>query len=147
MQIWVDADACPKVIKEILFRAAKRECISLTLVANRPLQTPASDYIKTILVPDGFDVADHKIVQNVQSDDLVITSDIPLAAAVIEKGANVLDPRGKSYSKENIGEKLSIRNFMDGLRGSGIITNGPSAITRKDRETFANQLNQFLNQQ
>ena len=113
MQIWVDADACPNVIKDILFRAATRAHVSLTLVANQLLRTPPSPYIKAIQVPSGFDVADSKIVQQLQSGDLVVTADIPLAALVIEKGGHALNPRGEFYTTENIQERLSMRNFMD----------------------------------
>ena len=144
MHIWVDADACPKVIKEILFRAAKRLEITLTLVANKPLRTPKSQFINSILVPTGFDVADDHIIQKVLPNDLVITADIPLASAVIGNGALVLTPRGKFYTKDNIGEALSIRDFMDQLRSSGVETGGPSSFTLKDRETFASELNRFL---
>ena len=121
MQIWVDADACPNVIKEILFRAATRACVSLTLVANQLLRTPLSPYIKAIQVPSGFDVADSKIVQQLRSGDLVITADIPLAALVIEKGGHALNPRGEFYTTENIQERLSMRNFMDDLRQSSLL--------------------------
>jgi len=144
MHIWVDADACPRVIRDILFRAAKRVKVTITLVANRPLRLPASQYIKSILVPSGLDVADEQILQLVQSGDLVITADIPFAAAVIDKGAVVLTPRGKVYTTDNIGEQLSIRNFMDELRGSGVETGGPSRLNNKDREIFANELHKFL---
>ncbi len=144
MQIWVDADACPKVIKEILFRAAGRVGALLILVANQPLRIPKSPYISTILVPEGFDVADDQIIERVQPEDLVITEDVPLAAAIIEKGAFALNPRGKFYDKNNIGEALTMRNFMDELRGSGIDTKGPSPFKPSDREAFANQLHQFL---
>ncbi|MBN2414140.1 YaiI/YqxD family protein [candidate division KSB1 bacterium] len=144
MQIWVDADACPKVIRDILFRAAKRVKVNITLVANRTMRVPASHYIKTILVPSGLDVADEQILQLVQSGDLVVTADIPFASAVIEQGAVVLTPRGRVYTKDNIGEQLSIRNFMDELRGSGVETGGPSRLNNKDREIFANELNKFL---
>ncbi len=144
MQIWVDADACPKVIKEILFRAAVRVGVLLVFVANQPLRIPKSPYISTILVPEGFDVADDQIIERVQPEDLVITEDVPLAAAIIEKGAFALNPRGKFYDKNNIGEALTMRNFMDELRGSGIDTKGPSPFKPSDREAFANQLHQFL---
>ncbi len=144
MQIWVDADACPKVIKDILFRAAERTKITTTLVANQLLQTPSSLYIKAIQVPAGFDVADHKIVEQVNSGDLVITADIPLAADVIEKGGHVLNPRGEFYTKDTIREFLSVRNFMDELRGSGVNTGGPSTLSLSDRQVFANQLDRFL---
>jgi len=144
LHIWVDADACPKVVKEILFRASKRECIPITLVANKPLRIPNSQFIDFLLVPSGLDVADERILEHINSGDLVITEDIPFAAAAIEKHAFVLSPRGRFYTKENIGEQLSIRNFMDELRGSGVTTGGPAAFALKDRETFANQLNRFL---
>ncbi len=144
MQIWVDADACPRVIKDILFRAAERLHVSLTLVANRPLQTPLSHFIKVIQVPAGFDVADSQIVQRLQQGDLVITADIPLAAAVIEKGGHALDPRGEFYTQDNIGERLAVRNLMDELRSSGVDTGGPAALSQRDRQVFANQLDRFL---
>jgi uncharacterized protein YaiI (UPF0178 family) len=144
MQIWVDADACPKVIKDILFRAAERLRIFLTLVANRSLQIPRSRYIRAIQVVAGFDVADHRIVQELQCGDLVITADIPLAAEIIEKGGHALDPRGEFYTKDNIGQRLALRNFMDELRGSGVDTGGPSSISQSDRHAFANQLDRFL---
>ena len=144
MHIWVDADACPKAIKEILFRAAERVCIPLTLVANKPLRIPPSQYIKTILVPAGFDVADNEIARELHKGDLVITADIPLAAEVIEKGGHALNPRGEFYTKDTIGERLSVRNFMDELRSAGVITGGPSSLSQSDRQTFANQLDRFL---
>ena len=144
MQIWVDADACPKVIKEILFRAAERVCVSLALVANKPLRTPPSQYIKTILVPAGFDVVDNKIAQELHDGDLVITADIPLAAEVIEKGGHALNPRGEFYTKDTIKERLAMRNFLDELRSTGVITGGPSSLSQSDRQAFANQLDRFL---
>ena len=144
MQIWVDADACPNVIKEILFRAATRAHISLTLVANQLLRTPPSPYIKAIQVPSGFDVADSKIVQQLQSGDLVVTADIPLAALVIEKGGHALNPRGEFYTTENIRERLTMRNFMDELRNTGVNTGGPAVLSLTDRQAFANQLDRFL---
>lgn len=144
MQIWVDADACPGVIKEILFRAAERAQIPLTLVANKLLRTPPSRYITAIQVPAGFDVADAKIAQDMQPGDLVITADIPLAAEVIAKGGHALNPRGEFYSKENIEQVLTMRNFMDTLRGSGVETGGPPAFNQADRQAFANQLDRFL---
>ena len=145
MKIWVDADACPKVIKEILYRAAKRESLQLILVANQPLRTPQSDYISTILVADGFDVADEEIIGQVMTGDLVITADIPLAAAIIEKGAFALNPRGTFYTNDNVREILTVRNFMDELRKTGVNTGGPAAFNRRDRESFANALDCFLN--
>lgn len=144
MQIWVDADACPGVIKDILFRAAERAQIHLTLVANKLLQTPPSRFIKAIQVPAGFDVADKKIVEVMQRGDLVITADIPLAADVIELGGHALNPRGEFYTRDNIQEFLSMRNFMDELRGSGVTTGGPSSFAQSDRQAFANQLDRFL---
>ncbi|MEJ2692948.1 MAG: YaiI/YqxD family protein [Candidatus Thiodiazotropha sp.] len=143
-QIWVDADACPKVIKEILFRAAERVGISLTLVANQPISIPKSRYIQTIQVAAGFDVADNHIVQQTQADDLVITADIPLAAEVIAKGAMALNPRGELYTEANIRERLVMRDFMDTLRGSGVMTGGPAALNLADRQAFANQLDRLL---
>ena len=144
MQIWVDADACPGVIKEILFRAAQRVEVPLTLVANKQLRTPPSPLIGTMVVPHGFDAADERIVDLVQEGDLVITADIPLAAKVIEKGAAALDPRGTFYSEENIQQRLSLRNFMDELRSTGVETGGPPALGQADRRAFANQLDRFL---
>ena len=144
MHIWVDADACPKVIKEILYRAAERLRIPLTLVANRPLRVPPSPYIKTLKVPAGFDVADKQIVDEIQANDLVITADIPLAAAVIEKGGHALDPRGEFYTESNIRERLSVRDFMDELRGTGVVTGGPSELSQGNRKAFANELDRFL---
>jgi hypothetical protein len=144
MQIWVDADACPGVIKEILFRAAERAQISMTLVANQPLRTPPSRYIKAVQVPAGFDVADGKIVQHLEPGDLVITADIPLAAEVIEKGGHALNPRGEFYTPDTIRERLNIRDFMDNLRGSGVDTGGPSSLSQGDRKAFASQLDRFL---
>ncbi|MBT8406221.1 MAG: YaiI/YqxD family protein [Deltaproteobacteria bacterium] len=144
MQIWVDADACPKVIKNILFRAAERLQVSLTLVANRSLHTPPSPYIKVMQVDDGLNVADNQIVQKLQHGDLVITADIPLAAEVIEKGGHALDPRGEFYTKDNVGERLAVRNLMDELRSGGVDTGGPSSFSKSDRHAFANQLDRFL---
>lgn len=144
MQIWVDADACPKVIKEILYRAAERVRVPLTLVANRPLRIPPSPYIRTLQVPAGFDVADKQIVDQIQADDLVITADIPLAATVIEKGGHALDPRGEFYTESNIRERLSVRDFMDELRGTGVVTGGPSEFSQGNRKAFANELDRFL---
>ena len=144
MQVWVDADACPATIKEILYRAAERLEIPLTLVANRPLRTPPSRFIRTVQVLPGMDVADKEIVQRVNVGDLVITADIPLAAEVIARGALALDPRGELYSPENIGEKLQMRNFMDQLRGSGVQTGGPAALDQADRKRFADRLDRLL---
>ena len=144
MQIWVDADACPNVIKEILFRAAERVQIPLILVANKILQIPPSHYIRTMRVGAGFDVADNKIVREMESGDLVIAADIPLAAAVIGRGGHALNPRGEFYSKENIEERLTMRNFMDELRETGVNTGGPATLSQKDRQAFANGLDRFL---
>lgn len=144
MQIWVDADACPKVIKEILFRAAERRQILLTLVANKLLYCPPSKVIRAMQVPAGFDVADNKIAELVEAGDLVVTADIPLAAEVIARGGHALNPRGEFYTKDTIQERLTMRNFMDGLRGSGVDTGGPPALSQCDRQAFANQLDRFL---
>ncbi len=144
MQIWVDADACPRVIKEILFRAADKRRIPLILVANQPLRVPPSRHIRTIQVDSGFDVADGRIVAELQPGDLVITADIPLAAAVLDKGGHALDPRGTLMTADNIGERLMMRNVLDELRGSGIETGGPPPLSRGDRQTFANRLDAFL---
>lgn len=144
MQIWVDADACPKVIKEILFRAAERQQLQLTLVANKLLYCPPSKFIRALQVPAGFDVADNKIAQLVQPGDLVVTADIPLAADVIARGAHALNPRGELYTKDTIQERLTMRNFMDGLRSSGVETGGPPSLSQSDRQDFANQLDRLL---
>ena len=147
MHIWVDADACPKVIKEILFRAAERTHLPLTLVANKAMQTPSSRFIRSIRVEGGFDVADNYIVQHLQPGDLVITADIPLAAEAIEKHAHALNPRGTFYTRDNIKERLAMRDLMDELRGSGIQTGGPKALNHADRQAFANQLDRLLTRQ
>ena len=144
MKIWVDADACPVVIKEILFRAAERTRVQLTLVANQPVHIPPSRHIKTIQVPSGFDVADNEIVKRLSAGDLVITADIPLAAEVIEKGGYALNPRGELYSPENIRARLNMRDFMDTLRASGINTGGPPALSQGDRKSFASHLDKLL---
>ena len=144
MKVWVDADACPKVVKEILFRVADRARINVTLVANQSLLIPKSPFIKSIRVSAGFDVADNYIVQEIQKDDLIITADIPLAAEVIEKGGHALNPRGELYSIETIKQKLVMRDLMDQLRGSGEMTGGPPPLNQKDRREFANQLDRFV---
>ena len=144
MHIWVDADACPAVIKDILFRVADRLKLPLTLVANRLLRVPPSPYIRARQVPMGFDVADRHIMDEVAAGDLVITADIPLAAALIEKGAFALSPRGEFYSAENIRERLGMRDFMEGLRGAGVGIAGPAALSQADRQAFARQLDSFL---
>ena len=144
MQIWVDADACPGVIKEIIFRAAERRQIQTILVANQMLRTPPSKYIRAIQVSSGFDVADAHIVDQLTAGDLVITADIPLASLVIARGAHALNPRGEMYTTATIEERLTMRNFMEELRGAGVQTGGPSAISQADRQAFANQLDRFL---
>lgn len=144
MRIWVDADACPNPIKEILFRAADRTRMSMTLVANKPVRVPASPHLRFLQVDAGFDAADRKIVELLQSGDLVITADLPLAAAVIEKGGIALNPRGELYTAENVRERLSMRNFMDELRGGGLVTGGPSPLDARDRQAFASQLDRLL---
>ena len=144
MKIWVDADACPGVIKEILFRAADRTKVQITLVANQSIQIPASHHINFIQVSQGFDVADNEIVKRMESGDLVITSDIPLAADVIEKDGIALSPRGELYTANNIRARLNMRDFMETLRASGVNTGGPPALNQSDRKAFANHLDQFL---
>jgi len=144
MKIWVDADACPVVIKDILFRAAERTGVQLTLVANQPVHIPPLDNIDFIQVASGFDVADNEIVKRLSGGDLVITSDIPLAAEVIEKGAYALNPRGELYSANSIRARLTMRDFMDTLRASGIYTEGPPAMRKSDRKAFANHLDNLL---
>ena len=144
MQIWVDADACPVVIKEILFKAANRTKVVVTLVANRHMQTPPSAYIKMLQVASGFDVADNEIVKRVTGGDLVITGDIPLAAEVIEKGGHALNPRGELYTTDSIKQRLNIRDFMDTMRASGVNTGGQPPLSQSDRQTFANHLDRFL---
>ena len=147
MRIWVDADACPRAIKEILFRAANRVCTPLVLVANRSISVPPSPYIRTVRVSGGFDEADQQIAGKVQPGELVVTADIPLAAAVVAKGAHALNPRGEFYTKETVGERLSLRDFMEELRSSGIDTGGPGAFSKRDCQKFANQLDIFLAKQ
>ncbi len=144
MQIWVDADACPRVIKDILFRAADRKKVQLTLVANKPMPSPVSPYISSLVVGAGFDVADDRIVELLQPGDLVVTADIPLAAAAIKKAGHALNPRGEFYTEDNIQERLAVRNMLDELRGCGIDTGGPSAFSSCDKQAFANQLDRFL---
>ena len=144
MQIWVDADACPNVIKEILFRAAERKSIETVLVANQYLRTPPSAFIRSVQVEQGFDVADNYIAQRCEPGDLVITADIPLAAEVIEKQGHALNPRGEFYTPENIRQRLNMRDFMEQLRNSGVGTGGPAKLGQADRQQFANQLDRFL---
>jgi uncharacterized protein YaiI (UPF0178 family) len=144
MDIWVDADACPGVIKEILFRAASRTGVQLTLVANHAVGVPKSPSIRMIQVPAGFDVADEEIVRRCQPDDLVITADIPLAAEVLAKGAIALSPRGELYTKDDIKAKLTMRDFMDTMRASGVVTGGPAVLSQSDRKLFAGHLDAIL---
>lgn len=145
MKIWVDADACPVVIKEILYRAANRTGVELTLVANQPLSTPNSPNIKTLQVPRGFDVADDEIVRRITAGDLVITSDIPLAAEIIAKGGHALSPRGELHTTENIGQRLNMRDFLDTMRFSGVeMGGGPAAFSQRDKQAFANNLDRIL---
>ncbi|WP_233963888.1 YaiI/YqxD family protein [Pectobacterium versatile] len=146
MQIWVDADACPNVIKEVLFRAADRTQTQVTLVANQTIKVPPSRFIRTLRVSAGFDVADNEIVQRVEAGDLVITADIPLASEVIEKGGIALNPRGERYTPDTIRERLNMRDFMDTMRASGIQTGGPSTLNQRDRQQFANELDKWLQQ-
>lgn len=144
MQIWVDADACPNVIKEVLFRAADRVNVMVTLVANQYIKAPPSPYIRSLQVPAGFDVADNEIVRRVEPGDLVITADIPLAAEVLEKGGDAINPRGERYSPATIRERLTMRDFMDTMRSSGVQTGGPSTLNQRDRQQFANELDKWL---
>lgn len=145
MQIWVDADACPNVIKEILFRIANRVKVTITFVANQYISTPKSPFLKSLQVPGGFDVADDEIVRQVADGDLVITADIPLAAEVIEKGGHALNPRGEMYSKENIKQRLQMRDMMEAVRNSGVeMTGGHAAFGQKDKQAFANAIDRFV---
>ncbi len=144
MPIWVDADACPKVIKEVLYRAAERAQIETTFVANQSLSVPPSRFLRTLRVAAGFDVADNEIVRRAEKGDLVITADIPLAAEVLAKGAVALNPRGERYSDATIRERLTMRDFMDTMRASGIQTGGPAALNQRDRQQFANELDKWL---
>ncbi len=144
MKIWVDADACPVVIKDILFRAAQRTGVELTLVANHALRVPPDANIRALQVSSGFDVADHEIVRRVEKGDLVITSDIPLASEVLDEGALALTPRGERFTEENIKARLNIRDFMETLRASGVQSGGPAALSHADRQQFANQLDRIL---
>jgi uncharacterized protein YaiI (UPF0178 family) len=145
-RIWVDADACPVAIKEILFRAAQRAQVHVTLVANHALRTPPSPYIRSIQVAGGFDVADNEIVGLVAPGDLVVTQDIPLAAAVIAKGALAMHPRGELFTPDTIQQRLTMRNFMEELRSAGVNTGGPAALHPRDKQAFANQLDRWLAQ-
>ena len=145
--IWVDADACPGVVRQILFRAAERTGIEVILVANQPIRVPPSRRVRQIQVGSGFDVADDEIVRRVAEGDLVITSDIPLAAEVIDKGGQALSPRGEPFTRDNIGARLNMRDFMDSMRASGINTGGPPAMDKGDRQAFANHLDRYLAKQ
>lgn len=144
MTIWVDADACPNLIRDILFKAARRTGVPLTLVANQFVQTPRDQHITAIQVPQGFDVADDEIVKRVLKDDLVVTGDIPLAAEAMEKGAHALNPRGEMYEADTIRQKLNMRDFMDSMRSSGVQTGGPPPMNAGDRQQFANHLDRYL---
>ena len=143
-RIWVDADACPRVIKDILFRAADRAEIPVILVANQAISVPGSRFIRSIQVNSGFDVADDYIVQQCEPGDLVITADIPLAAEVVEKDCLALNPRGEMYTAENVRQRLNMRDFMDTMRSSGLATGGPPPLSQQERQAFANQLDRFL---
>ena len=143
-QIWVDADACPRVIKDMLFRAAERVSITTVFVANQPISVPRSRHISFVQVAAGFDVADNHIVQQAQAGDLVITADIPLAAEVIDKGCAAINPRGERYTTENIRQRLNMRDFMETMRASGVNTGGPPPLSHSDRMAFANQLDRWL---
>lgn len=144
MKIWVDADACPSAIKEIIFRAAERAKVHVTLVANQPIRIPSSAFLHFAQVASGFNAADARIVELLEPGDLVITADVPLAAAVIDKGGHALTPRGERFTADNIRERLSIRNFMDELRTGGVNTGGPAALGARDKQAFANQLDSFI---
>jgi uncharacterized protein YaiI (UPF0178 family) len=147
MTIWVDADACPRAMRDILFRAAERTRLPVTLVANQALDVPRSRYVRMLQVGQGFDVADNEIVARVQAGDLVVTADIPLAAAVIEAGGEVISPRGEVLDRNNIRERLNMRDFMDTLRASGLAGGGPAALSATDRQQFANALDRYLARQ
>jgi uncharacterized protein YaiI (UPF0178 family) len=143
-KIWVDADACPVTIKEVLYRAAQKRQVRVTFVANQGLRLPASEFLQSILVTTGLNVADQKIVSLVRPGDLVVTADIPLAADIVAKNATGLSPRGELFTVENIGERVAVRNLLDDLRGEGQITGGPSGISAQDKQAFANQLDRWL---
>ena len=144
MQIWIDADACPGEIKELLFRAANRTKTKVTLVANQSMRTPRSEYIDSLVVAAGANIADRRIVELLEPGDLVITADIPLAADVVAKDGTALNPRGELYTADNVGERLAVRNMLDEMRGAGQITGGPANFNAKDRQAFANQLDRWL---
>ena len=146
MNIWVDADACPAIIKDILYRAAQRKKVKTILVANQPLKTPPSPYIRTLVVGAGFDVADNEIIKQMQAGDLVITADIPLASEVIDNRGHALNPRGEFYTSDDIKAKLDMRNFMESMRSSGVHTGGPAKMSQADRKDFADNLDRFLSQ-
>ncbi|TQV72993.1 YaiI/YqxD family protein [Aliikangiella marina] len=144
MKIWVDADACPVVIKEILFKAAKRTGVEVTFIANQPIKVPSIPSVSALQVPSGFDIADNEIVKRCQKGDLVITSDIPLAAEIIDKQASALSPRGERFTPDNVRARLNMRDFMDTMRASGIQSGGPPPLSQSDRQLFANHLDRFL---
>ena len=144
MKIWVDADACPGEIKELLYRAAKRTSTQVTLVANQPLHTPRLEFTDSLLAPAGANAADRRILELLEAGDLVITADIPLAAEVVAQGGEALDPRGQLYTNTNVGERLAMRNLLDELRADGQVTGGPANFNAKDRQEFANQLDRWL---
>lgn len=146
MKIWIDADACPRPVKEIVFRAAERRAIETTLVANHALRTPPSQYIRAVQVPSGFDVADNYIVHHCEAGDLVVTADIPLAAELVAKGVAALNPRGELYTESNIRERLNMRDFMEEMRSSGLVQGGPAAFGNKEKQAFANALDRLLAQ-
>jgi len=144
VKIWVDADACPGAVKEILFRAAERTGIQVTLVANQTLRTPKSKFVRSVVVERTFDAADHWICANIEADDLVITADVPLAAEAVEAGATALNPRGELYTKDNVRERLNMRDMMEDLRSTGMVSGGPSAFGSREKQAFANQLDKYL---
>jgi uncharacterized protein YaiI (UPF0178 family) len=144
MKIWIDADACPRVVKEIIFKASQRLAIPITLVANKSLAKHTSELVESIVVADGFDIADDYIADHAEASDLVITADIPLAARIVAKGGVALDPRGELYTEENVGERLSIRDLMAELRSGGLIQGGPAQFSMTDRQRFASALDRIL---
>ena len=144
MRVWVDADACPSEIKELLFRAATRRSVHVTLVANQQLRAPKSDFIESIVVPAGMDVADRRILELVEPGDLVVTSDVPLAADVVAKGGQALNPRGELYTERNVGDRLAVRNMLDELRTAGEIAGGPPNFSAKDKQAFANEFDRWV---
>ncbi|WP_425617236.1 YaiI/YqxD family protein [Anatilimnocola sp. NA78] len=144
MQIWIDGDACPVDVKELLFRTADRRQVKMTVVANQSIRIPRSEYISSLLVTDGANIADRKIVELLTPGDLVVTADIPLAADVIAKGGEALDPRGQLHTEASIGERLAVRNMLDQMRGSGDVIRGPRGYNSNDRQAFANTLDRWL---